>query len=134
MKIEKDLILKHRPRLNKNYLRSEQSVKMGISLKVSSLLLREFTKEFGCGFDKYKEPIREVIKFIGISNLIDGCYIPSEVAGRKYLELTKARTFYRNLRSKDMKDRYEKVLNIVFEYERENCNIWLKLRKEVLEG
>jgi hypothetical protein len=88
---------------------------------------------FGRDFlERYNQPIADIIKFIGISQLIGGVTIPGVGAGVKYLPSPQARTLYKNFTSKDKHEMYGAWLSTVFEYQKIEARIYLKLKEDLL--
>jgi hypothetical protein len=132
---EKELILLHRPKFNKVYLKDKNTAIQNAN--IASNLIKElryqFKMMFGRDFlERYNQPIAEIIKFVGVSQLIGGVTIPGVGAGVKYLPSPQARTLYKNFTSKDKHEMYGAWLSTVFEYQKTEARIYLKLREDFL--
>ena len=133
--IEKELILLHRPAFNKVYLRDKNTAIQNAN--IASNLIKEMRYQFKLMFgrdflDRYNQPIAEIVRFIGISQLINGIAIPGVGASRRGLSSPKARTLYKNFTSSDKHEMYGAWLATIFEYEKEGLRIHLKIKESIV--
>lgn len=134
--IEKELILRHRPTFNKVYLRDKNTAIQNAN--IASNLIKEMRHQFKMMFgrdflERYNQPIAEIVRFIGISQLMDGATIPGVGEGRRGLSSPKARTLYTNFTAKPTSETYGAWLSTVFEYEKIGAKIYLKIKEEIVK-
>jgi len=136
MVIEKELILYHRPKFNKVYLKDKNTAIQNAN--ISSNLIKEmryqFKMMFGRDFlERYNQPIADIVRFIGISQLMNGVIIPGVGECRSGLSSPKARTLYTNFTAKPTSENYGTWLSTVFEYEKIGPKIYLKIKEEIVK-